>query len=53
MKTICIIPARAGSKRLPGKNTKLFHERPLLAWSIIQARHCKYIEDVYVTTDSE
>lgn len=50
---IAIIPARIGSSRLPCKNIKEFHGRPLLAWTIIQARACSYVEEVYVTTDSE
>ena len=50
---ICIIPARIGSKRVPKKNIRDFHGRPLLAWTILQAKSCLYVEDVYVTTDSE
>ncbi len=53
MTTVAIIPARGGSKRLPGKNTMDFCGRPLIAWTIIQARACKGIDAVYVTTDSE
>ena len=34
MKIIAVIPARAGSKRLPGKNIKKLGPWPLLAWSI-------------------
>jgi len=49
--TIAIIAARGGSKRLPRKNIKLFCGIPLLAWSIIQAKSSKYIDEVYVTTD--
>ena len=48
-----IIPARGDSKRLPGKNIKEFCGRPLIAWSIIAARACKAVVEVYVTTDSE
>ena len=53
-KTIAIIPARGGSKRLPQKNIKLLGELPLLAHSIIYAQSFpEIIEDVYVSTDSE
>ncbi|HEU4497106.1 MAG TPA: acylneuraminate cytidylyltransferase family protein, partial [Flavobacterium sp.] len=38
MKTIAIIPARGGSKRLPGKNSMLFSGIPLIAHSILYAR---------------
>ena len=51
MKTIAIIPARGGSKRLPGKNTKLLGEIPLLAHSILYAKKHNFIDAVYVSTD--
>lgn len=54
MKTIAIIPARGGSKRLPQKNIKLLGSIPLIAHSIIYAKkNSKYIDEVYVTTDDE
>ena len=53
LKTICIIPARGGSKGLPGKNLRLFNGKPLIAWPIIAATNCKKIDTVIVTTDSE
>tara|TARA_B100001057_G_scaffold313362_1_gene313524 strand:- start:209 stop:943 length:735 start_codon:yes stop_codon:yes gene_type:complete len=53
LKTICIIPARGGSKGLPGKNLRLFNGKPLIAWPIIAATRCKAIDTVIVTTDSE
>jgi CMP-N,N'-diacetyllegionaminic acid synthase len=34
MKRLCIIPARGGSKRLPGKNTKLLNGKPLVFYTI-------------------
>ena len=53
MKTIAIIPARGGSKRLPGKNIKLLGSIPLLAHSILYAQQHKFIDAVYVSTDDE
>ncbi len=53
IKTICIIPARGGSKGLPGKNLKVFNGKPLIAWPIIAATSCEKIDSVIVTTDSE
>ncbi|MFT3795425.1 cytidylyltransferase domain-containing protein [Flavobacterium sp.] len=51
-KTIAIIPARGGSKRLPGKNTKELNGLPLLAHSILYAQaHPELIDDIYVSTD--
>lgn len=52
-KILCIIPARSGSKAIPGKNVKLFRGKPLLVWSIEQALSCKYPLRVIVSTDSE
>ena len=53
LKTICIIPARGGSKGLPGKNIKLFNGKPLIAWPILAAKQCEKIDEIIVTTDSE
>jgi len=49
---VCIIPAKGFSRRVPQKNIKDFCGKPLLAWSIIQARCSKLITDVYVSTES-
>lgn len=51
MPTTALIPARSGSKRLPGKNGKLFHGKPLIYWSIQAALNCPAIQDVLVSTD--
>ena len=53
MKILCIIPARSGSKGIPHKNIKLFHDKPLLAWSISQAEQSKYDMRIIVSTDSQ
>lgn len=54
MKTIAIIPARGGSKRLPQKNIKLLGEIPLIAHSILYAQvNSAIIDDIYVSTDDE
>ncbi|MBR1363459.1 acylneuraminate cytidylyltransferase family protein [Bradyrhizobium ottawaense] len=53
MKTLAIIPARGGSKRLPGKNTKRFLGVPLIAWSIRFAQRQQWFDKVVVSTDSE
>jgi CMP-N-acetylneuraminic acid synthetase len=53
MKTIAIIPARGGSKRLPGKNIKPLGDLPLIAHSIRYAKLHGFIDEVYVSTDDE
>lgn len=50
---LALIPARGGSKGLPGKNILSFCGKPLLAWSIEQAKKSKFIDTVIVSTDSE
>jgi CMP-N-acetylneuraminic acid synthetase len=52
-KTIVIIPARGGSKRLPGKNIQLLGGIPLIAHSILYAQQYKFIDAVYVSTDDD
>lgn len=49
--TVCIIPARSGSKRLPGKNAADFHGRPLSAWTFDFALRCGAFSEVLLTTD--
>lgn len=50
---IAIIPARGGSKRIPGKNIKLFAGKPMIAHSIIAAKESNIFDRIVVTTDSE
>jgi CMP-N-acetylneuraminic acid synthetase len=51
-KTIAIIPARGGSKRLPNKNILLLGGIPLLAHNILFAQKHDFIDEVYVSTDN-
>ncbi|PKH67683.1 acylneuraminate cytidylyltransferase family protein [Flavobacterium sp. ALD4] len=52
-KTIVIIPARGGSKRLPNKNVMQFGEIPLLAHSILYAqKNPAIVDEIYVSTDN-
>ncbi len=48
---LAIIPARGGSKRLPGKNIKPLNGKPLIAWSIESAQGAKNISHVIISTD--
>lgn len=50
---ICIIPARGGSKRIPRKNIKEFHGKPLIAYSIEAAKKAGCFDRVIVSTDDE
>lgn len=50
---IAIIPARGGSKRIPGKNIKPFHGKPMIAYAISAAYASELFERVVVSTDDE
>ncbi len=52
-KTVCVIPARGGSKGVPNKNIADVREQPLIAYSILDALQTKSICQTYVSTDSE
>jgi CMP-N,N'-diacetyllegionaminic acid synthase len=53
VRTIAVIAARGGSKGIPGKNLMELCGKPLLAWSILQARHAKGVSEVVVSSDSD
>ncbi len=50
---LAVIPARGGSKRLPGKNMLNFRGSPLIVQTIISARKSMYIDALVVTSDSD
>lgn len=52
MKIYAAIPARGGSKGIPGKNVRLYAGKPLVQHSIDQALRSQYIQRVIVSTDS-
>lgn len=52
-KILYVIPARGGSKGIPGKNIKLLGGKPLICRSIDAARDFAKDEDICVTTDSD
>ena len=51
MSAVAIIPARGGSRRIPRKNVRLFHGRPIIAYSIEAALGSHMFDDVVVSTD--
>jgi pseudaminic acid cytidylyltransferase len=50
---IAIIPARGGSKRIPRKNIRLFHGKPIIAWSIEAAIKSGIFDEIIVSTDDQ
>lgn len=52
-KILAVIPARGGSKRLPGKNIKLLGNKPLIAWTIEAAKNSKLIDRIILSSDDQ
>lgn len=52
-KIIAIIPARAGSKRIPRKNVSILGGKPLLAWPIELAKSARRIARIIISSDDE
>ncbi|TWU69329.1 pseudaminic acid cytidylyltransferase [Shewanella algae] len=50
---IAIIPARGGSKRIPRKNIKPFHRKPMIAYSIETAKASGCFDKIIVSTDDQ
>jgi CMP-N,N'-diacetyllegionaminic acid synthase len=53
METLYLIPARGGSKGIPGKNIKLFSGKPLISYSIELARQFASDDSICVSTDND
>lgn len=51
--TICLIPARGGSKRIPRKNIRPFRGVPMIAWPIRVASESALFGDIMVSTDDQ
>ena len=50
---LCVIPARGGSKRIPRKNIKKFHGKPIINFSIEAALNSKIFDKIIVSTDDD
>lgn len=53
MKTIAVIPARGGSKRIPRKNIMDFMGKPLIAWTVEAAKESGVFDRIVVSTDDK
>jgi len=49
----CVIPCRAGSKRLKGKNKRMFCGKPLFCWTVELALSIEEIDKIIITTDDQ
>jgi N-acylneuraminate cytidylyltransferase len=52
MTRVAVIPARGGSKRIPGKNIRIFAGKPMIGWSIEAARQSGCMDRILVSTES-
>lgn len=50
---LAVIPARGGSKGVPGKNIRMLAGKPLIVWTIEAARKSKYVTRIIVSTDDQ
>ena len=46
-----LIPARGGSRRLPGKNLRLLGDKPMINWTVEAAKRSKYLDRIVLTTE--
>lgn len=53
MRIVALIPARAGSKRVPGKNSRLLGGRPLIQWTLEAAQDAMMFDEIAVCTDDD
>ena len=53
MRILCIIPARGGSKGVPGKNIKLLNGKPLLSYTAEAALQSKYFTKVILSSEDQ
>ena len=53
MSVIAFIPARGGSKSIPGKNIKNFCGKPLIYWNLFALEKSELVDEIVVATDSE
>lgn len=52
-RVLAVIPARGGSKRIPGKNIRMFAGKPILAWPVEAARQSGLFDTVMVSTEDD
>ncbi len=52
-KIICIIQARMGSSRLPGKVMKEVGGLPILHWMVERAQHSMYLDEIWIATTTD
>ena len=51
MKVVGVVPARGGSKTIPKKNIRVLAGKPLILYTLEEAKKSKYLERIVVSTD--
>src|SRR3990167_4662028 len=51
LRVLAVIPARAGSKRVPAKNIRDFRGKPLVQWTLECAKQSRYLDVIACSTD--
>jgi len=52
-RVLAVVPARAGSKRLPGKNLRTISGVSLIGWAVKAAKESRLVDDVFISTDCD
>ena len=52
-KTLVVVPARGGSKRIPNKNTKIINGQPMMCWPLMELSNFFSSKNILVSTDSD
>lgn len=52
-RVLAVVPARGGSKGIPGKNLVLLCGKPLLQWTIEAAQNSRYVDRLVLSSDDE
>jgi len=53
MSTAAVIPIKTNNQRLPGKNTKLLGDKPLLSYLFETVKHCEAVDEIFIDSSDE
>ena len=52
LNSIALFPAKSKSQRVPGKNFKIFYNKPMICWPLMEARKSKIFDKIFISSDS-
>ena len=53
MSVAAVIPIKTNNQRLPGKNTKILHDKPLLDYLFETVKHCELVDEIFVDSSDD